>query len=135
MNYTQTGSATRTTLITLTAIVAFLLIAILLLPKGFSDDISIIGQGSRVVVVAYNKDSVQSMTLMDLLNNVRSEYSNRTKFRVIDMNTPQGQAFLQQQQVQLGSLLLFAPNGTRQRVVSNIDDETELRANLDAFLK
>jgi hypothetical protein len=72
---------------------------------------------------------------MDLLNNVRSEYSNRMEFRVVDMNTPQGQAFLQQQQVQLGSLLFFAPNGTRQRVVSNIDNETELRANLDAFLK
>ena len=135
MNYTQTGSATRTTLITLAAIVAFLLIAILLLPKGFSGDISIIGQGSRVVVLAHNKDSVQSLTLMGLLNNVRSEYSNRIEFRVVDMNTPQGQAFLQQQQVQLGSLLFFAPNGTRQRVVGNIDDETELRSNLDAFLK
>jgi len=135
MNYTQTGSAIRTTLVTLAAIVAFLLVAVLLLPKGFSEDISIIGQGSRVVVLAYNKDSVQSMTLMDLLNKVRSEYSNRIEFRVIDMNTPQGRAFLQQQQVQLGSLLLFAPNGTRQRAVSNIDDETELRANLDAFLK
>jgi hypothetical protein len=48
------------------------------------------------------------------------------------MNTPQGQAFLHQQQVQSGSLLFFAPDGTRQRVVSNIDDETGLRANLDS---
>jgi len=70
---------------------------------------------------------------MDLLNKVRSEYSSRIEFRVIDMNTPQGQTFLQQQQVQLGSLLFFAPDGTRQRVVSNIDDETELRASLNSI--
>jgi hypothetical protein len=106
MKYIQTGSAARTTLITLVAIVAFLVVAIMSLPGGFSSDTSVIGQGSHVVVL---------------------------EFRVIDMNTPQGQAFLQQQQVQLGSLLFFAPDGTRQRVVSNIDDETELRASLNSI--
>ena len=133
MKFTQTGSVARTTLITLVIIVTFLAVAIVLLPKGFSSDTSIIGQGSYVVVLAHNKDSVQSLTLMDLLNTVRSEYSSRIAFRVIDMNTPQGQAFIQQQQVQPGSLLFFAPDGTRQRVVSNIDDETELRASLDSI--
>ena len=133
MRYIHTGSAARTTLITLVAIAAFLVVAITLLPKGFSSDTSVIGQGSHVVVLAHNKDSVQSLNLMDLLNKVRSEYSSRIEFRVIDMNTPQGQAFLQQQQVQLGSLLFFAPDGTRQRVVSNIDEETELRASLNSI--
>ena len=93
MKYTQTGSAARTTLITLVAIVAFLVAAIMLLPKGFSSDTSVIGQGSHVVVLAHNKESVQSLALMDLLNKVRSEYSSRIEFRVIDKNTPQGQAF------------------------------------------
>jgi len=51
MKYTQTGSAARTTLITLVAIVAFLVVAIMLLPKGFSSDTSVIGQGSHVVVL------------------------------------------------------------------------------------
>ena len=134
MKDTQTGSAARTTLITLVAIVAFLVVAIMLLPKGFSSDTSVIGQGSHVVVLAHNKESVQSLALMDLLNKVRSEYSSRIEFRVIDMNTPQGHAFLQQQQqVQPGSLLFFAPDGTRQRVVSNIDDETALRAGLNSI--
>ena len=98
MKYTQTGSAARTTLITLVAIVAFLGVAIMLLPKGFSTDTSVIGQGSHVVVLAHNKEYAQSLTLMDLLNKMRSEYSSQIEFRVIDMNTPQGHAFLQQQQ-------------------------------------
>ena len=133
MRYIHTGSAARTTLITLVAIVAFLLVAIMLLPKGFSSDTSVIGQGSHVVVLAHNKESMYSLNLMDSLNKVRSEYSDRIEFRVVDMNTPIGQAFLQQQQVQLGSLLFFAPDGTRQRVVSNIVDETELRASLNSI--
>ena len=133
MKYTQTGSAARTTLISLVIIVAFLVVAIMVLPKGFSSDTSVIGQGSHVVVLAHDKDSAQSLALMDLLNKVRSDYSSRIEFRVTDMNSPQGHAFLQQQQVQLGSLLFFAPDGTRQHVISNIDDETELRASLNSI--
>ena len=135
MRYIHTGSAARTTLITLVVIAAFLVVAITLLPKGFSTDTSVIGQGSHVVVLAHNKELMYSLNLMDLLNKVRSEYSDRIEFRVVDMNTPQGQAFLQQQQVQLGSLLFFAPDGTRQRVVSNIDDEAKLRASLNSIFK
>ena len=112
---------------------AFLVVAITLLPKGFSSDTSVIGQGSHVVVLAHNKESMYSLNLMDSLNKVRSEYSDRIEFRVVDMNTPQGQAFLQQQQVRSVSLLFFSPDGTRQRVVSNIDDETELRASLNSI--
>ncbi len=133
MRHIHTGSAARTTLITLVAIVAFLAVAITLLPKGFSTDTSVIGQGSHVVVLAHNNESMYSLNLMDSLNKVRSEYSDRVEFRVVDMNTPQGQAFLQQQQVRYVSLLFFAPDGTRQRVVSNIDDETELRASLNSI--
>ncbi|MGB5305779.1 MAG: hypothetical protein WBO57_06030, partial [Gammaproteobacteria bacterium] len=99
MRYIHTGSAARTTLITLVAIAAFLVVAITLLPKGFSSDTSVIGQGSHVVVLAHNNESMYSLNLMDSLNKVRSEYSDRIEFRVVDMNTPQGQAFLQQQQV------------------------------------
>jgi hypothetical protein len=133
MKYTQTGSATHTTLVTLVAVVAFLVVAIMLLPKGFSTDTSVIGQGSYVVVLAHDNESMYSLNLMDSLNKVRSEYSDRIEFRVVDMDTPQGQAFLQQQQVRSVSLLFFAPDGTRQRVVSNIDDETELRASLNSI--
>jgi hypothetical protein len=133
MRYIHTGSAARTTLITLVAIAAFLVVAITLLPKGFSSDTSVIGQGSHVVVLAHNKELMYSLNLMDSLNKVRSEYSDRIEFRVVDMNTPQGQAFLQQQQVRSVSLLFFAPDGARQRVVSNIDDVTELRASLNSI--
>ena len=132
MHQVQTGSATRTALITVFAIVAFLVGAFFLLPKGFSGDTSIIGQGSNVAVLAHNKHSVQSLNLMELMNQVRDVYAGRVEFVVADANTPQGRAFIDKQRVELGTLLLFYPNGTRLRVVSNIDSQSMLRSTLDS---
>lgn len=132
MRHLSTGSAIRSTLITVFAIVAFLGVAVMLLPKGFSGDTSIIGQGSNVVVLAHNKDSVQSLNLMEYMNQVRGDYAGRVEFVVADANTPQGRAFVETQQVELGSLLLFRPDGTLLRVVGNISSPAGLRSALDA---
>ncbi|MGD8572359.1 MAG: hypothetical protein PVH98_07830, partial [Gammaproteobacteria bacterium] len=96
-----------------------------------SSDLSVIGQGKPVVVLAHNKDSVQSLKLMDMLNKVRHEYDDRMMFRVVDINTPEGRAFIDRQQVQLGTLLLFAPDGARRQVIGGIRQEAELRATLN----
>ena len=135
MHHKQSGTAGRTTLITLAVIGVFIVVAIMLLPKGFSGDTSIIGQGSNVVVLAHNKDSVQSHNLMELMNMVRRDYTGRILFVVADANTPQGRAFIEQQQTELGTLLLFGPDGIRRRVVSDINNQTELRSLLDATYK
>lgn len=127
----QTGSAARTTTIVVTVIAMFIVAAVMLLPKGFKSDLSVIGQGSPVVVLAHNKDSVQSLNLMSMLNKVRADYEGQMEFRVVDNGTPQGRAFISKQQVNLGALLLFGPDGTRQRVVSGINNEELLRSTLD----
>lgn len=132
MLYKSSGSALRTTLISIFAIVAFLVAAFMLLPKGFSSDTSVIGQGSNVVVLAHNKDSVQSLNLMDYMNQVRSDYAGKVEFVVADANTPQGNAFVSSQNVELGTLLLFAPDGKRLKVVSNLGNASDLHVVLDA---
>ena len=120
MTHLSNGSAMRTTLITVFVIVAFLAVAVMLLPKGFSGDTSIIGQGSNVVVLAHNKDSVQSLNLMEFMNQVRGDYAGKIEFVVADANTPQGSSFVEAQQVELGTLLMFLPDGRRLKVVSNM---------------
>lgn len=135
MRHNSTGSALRTSLITIFAIVAFLTAAVMLLPKGFSGDTSIIGQGSNVVVLAHNKDSVQSLNMMEYMNQVRGDYAGKVEFVVADANTPQGRAFVETQQVELGTLLLFMPNGSRLSVVRNIDSPSSLRSTLDSAFK
>ena len=127
-----TGSAASTTIITLSLIGVFLLVAFALLPRGFSSDVSVIGQGKPVVVLAHNKDSVQSFNLMDLLNKVRDDYSGTMEFRVVDDTSPQGHAFISKQQVDLGTLLLFGSDGKRTGVVSDLKDEPALRLALDS---
>lgn len=135
MRHTSTGSATRTTLISVFAVTAFLAVAVMLLPKGFSGDTSIIGQGSNVVVLAHNKDSVQSLNLMDFMNQVRGDYAGKVEFVVADINSPQGRAFIESQHVELGTLLLFSADGTRLQVASTINSQSSLRSVLDTVFK
>lgn len=130
MHRSQTGSALRSSLITVGIIAALLIIAFLMLPKGFSDDLSRIGQGSNVVVLTHNKEAVQSLDLMTLLNKVRSDYADRIEFLVVDIDTDAGRAFMEQQQIGGSALLLFDPDGTRRGVLVSVRDEQTLRAAL-----
>ncbi|MCC6207344.1 MAG: hypothetical protein IT488_04255 [Gammaproteobacteria bacterium] len=131
MRRTQTGSALRSSLITLGVIVALLAVAFAMLPKGFSDDVSRIGQGSNVVVLMHNKEAVQSLDLMTLMNKVRTNYEGRIEFLAVDIDTDAGRAFMEQQQIGGSALLLFDPDGVRRGVLISVRDEQTLRAALD----
>jgi len=125
----------QTILVIVLVIVTFFVSAAMLLPKGFSSDTTIIGSGSNVAVLAHNKDSVQSLTLIELMNKVRDDYTGRVKFIVADVDTPEGRKFINEQKVEPGSLLLFGSDGTRRQVVGNINNQSILRSELDAVFK
>jgi hypothetical protein len=127
----QTGSALRSSLLTVGIIAVLLVIAFLMLPKGFSDDLTRIGQGSDVVVLTHNKEAVQSQELMTLMNKVRADYAGRIEFLAVDIDTDAGKAFMQQQQIGGSALLLFDPDGTRRGVLMSVPDEQTLRVALD----
>jgi len=131
MRRTQTGFTTRITLAIFLVIGIGLAISFMLLPKGFGNDMSQIGQGSNIAVLVHDKDSVQSLNLMDYLSEIRSDYLGKVVFLVADMSDPKGEAFTSKEQAMSGGLLLFAPNGTRLRVVNNIKDIKTLRVTLD----
>jgi hypothetical protein len=131
MRRAHTGSALRTSLLTLGIIAALLVIAFLMLPKGFSDDLSRIGQGTNVVVLTHNKEAVQSLDLMALLDAVRTDYAGRIEFLAVDIDTEMGQAFMEHEQIGGSALLLFDPDGTRRGVLVSVRDEQTLRAALD----
>ena len=129
------GASMQAILVVVLVIGAFFASAFILLPKGFSSDTTIIGRGSNVAVLAHNKDSVQSLTLIELMNKVRDDYKGRIKFIVADVNTPEGRKFVDDQNVEPGSLLLFGSDGIRRQVVSNINNQSILRSELDAVFK
>ena len=131
MNRTQTGSALRTTLITIAATTAVLAFLITRLPQGFSDDLSKIGRGSNIAVLVHNKSTVRSQNLMSLLNQVRPDYAGKVEWLVADIETESGKAFVREQQVKDSILVFFGPDGTRRGVLEGAVDENGLRMALD----
>ena len=134
MTYTQNGFARLINLVILLTVCVILVAAIMLLPKGFSDDLSKIGQGSVVLVLTHDKDTVGGMLAMELLNTVRSDYEGLIDFLAVDVNASQGQAFTRQQGVGSVVFVLFGPDGSRLDVLSAGINEKELRSVLNAAL-
>jgi len=108
-------------------------VAVLLLPKGFSDDLSKIGQGLPVVVLMHDKNSVKSLALMELLNKIRSDYAGKIEFLAVDIDSQEGQVFSRRQAVGAITLLLFDAHGVRRAVLDQSADENLLRSVLDGL--
>ena len=134
MTYAQTGSARHTNLVIILFVCVILVAAAMLLPKGFSDNLSIIGQGSVVVVLTHDKNTVGGVVTMDLLNKVRSDYKGKVDFLAVDVNTQKGQVFTRQQGVGATVLVMFGPDGSRRDVLGGSIGEQELRSALDDIL-
>jgi len=131
MIYKQAGSAARTTLFIIVGASVFLILAFMLLPKGFSDDLSKIGQGKAAVVLIHDKGSVRSLDLMTLLNKVRSDYSGKVEFFAVDVAVREGRMFRQQQNDDSIVLVLFSGNGEKLASHSYGLGEAGLRSELD----
>lgn len=131
MHHHQTGAALRSSLITIAFIVLAMGFAFTLLPKGFSGDISKIGQGTTVVVLTHNKNSVQSLELMELMGKIRPDYGDKVEFVVINVEIAAGKTFINRQQVNSSSLLVFDPSGKRLAVLGNNANERRLRLAIE----
>lgn len=129
----QYGSATRNGMIVVLVMVVLIAIAVMMLPKGFSSDVSVIGKGVPVVVLMHDKNTVMSLDLMELLNRIRPDYAGRVEFIAVDVNSGEGQAFSRQQGVGGAMLIIFDGDGTRLEVLDHTVDEASLRADLDTL--
>ena len=127
MPFSQQGSSVRTLLFIIIGAVAFMFFAYSVLPKGFSDDLAQIGQGSNIVLLVHDHDSVQSLNLMGYLGDIRSDYLGKAVFVVADDSSIKGQNFINQQKVGSGDLMFFSPSGKRIRVVQGVKNVDTLR--------
>jgi hypothetical protein len=134
MSDKQTGSAKLIKLSVILAIFSVIVVGVLLLPKGFKDDLSVIGQGGVSVVLTHDKNLVGGTTKMALLNKVRPDYIDKVNFLAVDVNTPIGRDFMQQQQVGPVALVMFGLDGTRQAVFRRGVSEADLRLTLNQLL-
>ncbi|MGH1440008.1 MAG: hypothetical protein ACRBBR_07870 [Cellvibrionaceae bacterium] len=127
----QHGLAKLTTLVVIAAILGVLAAAVMLMPKGFKDDLSVIGQGSVVVVLVHDKHLVGGTKMMELLNKIRPDYEGKVEFLAVDVATPIGQSFVRQQQVDVIDLVVFGVDGSRQELIKAGVSEQQLRSVLD----
>ena len=131
MTYSQAGIVSRATLYIILGASVFLAAAFMLLPKGFSDDASKIGQGKSAVVLVHDKSSMRSLDIMTMLNKVRGDYASKIDFIVVNISSKEGQLFRQQQNVNAFALIFFNPKGARLGLLVNNMDESKLRLELD----
>jgi len=116
-------------------IIAGLIFVVLELPQGYSDDLSVIGQGQNVVVVIHDSKKFPSVEFLSRMNEIRDEYQGRIVFCVADIKDKKGAAFAKQQHVTPPSLLLFAEDGTRLGAIKASRSPAEVRDAIKRMLQ
>lgn len=105
------------------------------LPKGsYPTDLSSIGQGKAVLVLAVDSAYTGGASVMELLNDIRHDFAGSVQFLVASLALPNGQAFAQQHQVGDGAVLLFNAQGQRVAVLYTPQTQDQLRQALQQAL-
>lgn len=118
-------------LITFSLILLVIFIAVSLLPRSFSQDLSAIGQGTNVVVLVHDGNILQSTDTMVAMNAVRDDFEERVAFIVADINTPEGKRFADSHGFGQAALAFFAANGDRLQVLYSEQTGESLRQHLN----
>jgi hypothetical protein len=92
-------------------------VAVMNLPRGYSDDLSRIGKGQAAVVLVRDKNAVQSFDLMNVLEGIRDKYAGQVEFLLTDFDTPEGRAFITANNAARVTLVLFDANGKPVKVL------------------
>ena len=98
--------------------------------KPISKDLSVIGQGTPVVVLVYESYAPAGMDAMERLNQVRSDYEPEIKFRVAHLGTPEGDVFVRRHEAFDGVMVLFDAAGEVVRVTMVPGQVASLRNEL-----
>lgn len=128
----KTASKSRLwiTLLVISLILLFIGAAITLLPRGYEQDLSLIGKGHNVIVLVHDHNTVSSLETMNAMNALRDEYEGRVKFLVADIFTPEGKRFADAHGIESTGLVFFAPNGEKLGIAYGQQDVELLRKNL-----
>ena len=102
--------------------------------KPIGTDLSIIGQGKPVLVLAYENFSPRGGDALNRLRKVRSDYDSRLDFVVADLATPKGHAFASRYKLVDGQAVFLSAEGQPLNITFIAADEGELRSRLNSKL-
>jgi len=109
-------------------------LAVMNLPRGYSDDLSRVGKGKVAVVLVRDKNAVQSYDLMEMMNGVRDQYSGQVEFLLTDFDTPQGRAFIAANGASRATLALFDANGKLVKILYPPQTSSSMQQEIAAVL-
>ena len=114
-----------------------LVVAVLVmkLPRGFSDDLTRIGKGKAAVVLVRDKSAVQSFDLMEVMNGIRDQYSDKAEFLLTDFNTPEGRAFMTANGAAKVTVVVFDASGNKVNVLFPPQTAESMQQAIDAALE
>lgn len=118
----------------LAAVVALGYFLTLGLGKPIHTDLSVIGQGKPVLVLAYKNHSPTGGEALNRLRQIRSDYDSRLDFVVADMGAPEGSTFANRYQMFDGQALFLTRDGKPHSVVNIPEDEQGLHQLLETKL-
>ncbi len=127
----------KTITVTAATFVALLVLGYFLtmrIGKPINSDLSVIGQGKPVLVLAYENYSPSGGDALNRLRQIRSDFDSRLEFVVADMGTPQGREFAQRYQLGDGQAVFLKRDGQALSVTNIPEDEQELRSHLESRL-
>lgn len=118
-------------LLTVGVLLGVAVFAVSLLPRGYSQDISLIGKGDRIVVLFQEPFTVDGQTNVDTMNALRDEYDGRVKFVLADKKVEQGKKFGEKYDVNSTAFVFFAPTGEKISVLYGSHNADALRKNIN----
>ena len=118
-------------LLTIVVLAGVAVIAVSLLPRGYSQDISLIGKGDKVVVLFQEPFTVDGQENIDAMNEIRSEFDGRVKFIVADKKVEQGKKFTDLYGVDSTAFVFFAPNGEKINTIYGRQIPDSLRKHIN----
>lgn len=103
--------------------------------KVISTDLSVIGEGQPVAVLAAENYSPQGMQAMDQINVIRGDFEDRVLFRVASIGNPDGDRFVAAHGIRDGVLVVLEGDGAVLDMWGVVDDTDTLARKLEAALR
>jgi hypothetical protein len=110
-------------------------VAVMNLPRGFSDDLSLIGKGKPAIVFIRDKNAVQTFGLLEVMNSIRDQYAGQVEFLLTDFDTRQGRAFIAANGAARVTMVLLDAEGKLVKVLYPPLTAESLQQEISAVLK
>ncbi len=110
-------------------------VAVMNLPRGFSDDLSRVGKGKPSIVFVRDKNAVQTFGILEAMNEIRDRNAGQVEFLLTDFNTPQGRKFMAANEASRVTLVLLDASGKKVKIIYPPQTAESLQQEIDGLLK